>query len=207
MKNKKYLFLLLLAKISLIVYPYRLSMFCRYLRNLVESSRFVSLTNCNGKAFLEVPFTVMGHQYIQFESFSSRPGLRIECWDKYMGQSFKPRIVIGKNVCFNFRCHIGAINEIIIGDNVLIGSNVLITDHGHGTTSKEDTSIPPYQRLLYSKGSVIIEDNVWIGENVCILPNVVIGENSVIAAGSVVVQSMPKNSVVAGVPARVIRIV
>lgn len=83
-----------------------------------------------------------------------------------MGQSFKPRIIIGKNVCFNFRCHIGAINEIIISDNVLIGSNVLITDHGHGTTSKEETSIPPYQRSLYSKGSVIIEDNVWIGENV-----------------------------------------
>lgn len=180
-------------------------MFCRYLRNLVESSRFVSLTNCSGKAFLEIPFTVIGHQYIQFESFSSRPGLRIECWDKYMGQSFKPRIVIGKNVSFNFRCHIGAINEIIIGDNVLIGSNVLITDHGHGDTSIDNLFIAPQLRTLFSKGRVIIEDNVWIGENVCILPNVTIGMGTVIAAGSVVTHSVPAHSIVAGVPARIMK--
>lgn len=181
-------------------------MFCRYLRNLVESSRFVSLTNCSGKAFLEVPFTVMGHKYIQFGSFSSRPGLRIECWDKYMGQRFEPRIVIGKNVCFNFRCHIGAINEIIIGDNVLIGSNVLITDHGHGGTSTDDLFIVPQLRTLFSKGRVVIEDNVWIGENVCILPGVTIGMGSVIAAGSVVTHSFPAYSVIGGIPAKIIKI-
>lgn len=180
-------------------------MFCRYLRNLVESLRFISLTSCSGKAFLEAPFTVMGHKYIQFESFSSRPGLRIECWDSYMGQNFNPRIIIGKNVCFNFRCHIGAINEIIIGDNVLIGSNVLITDHGHGDTSIEDLFIAPQQRALVSKGRVVIEDNVWIGENVCILPDVTIGMGAVIAAGSVVTHSVPAHSIIAGVPARIIK--
>lgn len=52
---------------------------------------------------------------------------------------------------------------------------------------------------------VTIEDNVWIGANVTILPGVVVGRGSVIAAGSVVTKSVPPNSLVAGVPAKVIK--
>ena len=105
----------------------------------------------------------------------------------------------------NFRCHIGAINQIIIGDNVLIGSNVLITDHSHGINDDEDIDIAPSKRKLYSKGPVIIEDNVWIGENVSILPNVRIGKNSIIGANSVVLKDVPAYSIVAGNPAKVIK--
>ena len=52
---------------------------------------------------------------------------------------------------------------------------------------------------------MIIEDNVWIGEGVAIMPNVTIGANSIIGANSVVTKDIPKNSVVAGNPARVIK--
>jgi acetyltransferase-like isoleucine patch superfamily enzyme len=52
---------------------------------------------------------------------------------------------------------------------------------------------------------VIIEDNVWIGEGVAIMPNVTIGANSIIGANSVVTKDIPKNSVVAGNPASVIK--
>ena len=69
----------------------------------------------------------------------------------------------------------------------------------------EAIKFSPSERKLYSKGSVKIEKNVWIGEGVAILPNVTIGENSIIGANSVVTKNIPKNSVVGGNPARIIR--
>lgn len=122
-----------------------------------------------------------------------------------MGNSYSPSITIGHNVCFNYRCHVGAINKIIIGNNVLIGSQVLITDHSHGELTKEELLISPAKRKLYSKGPVIIGDDVWIGEGACILPNVTIGHNSVIGANSVVTHDIPPFSIVGGNPARIIR--
>lgn len=99
--------------------------------------------------------------------FYAGPGLRIECIDSYGLQKFSPKLIIGDNVSFNFRCHVGCINRIIIGNNVLIGSNVLITDHSHGYNDSSDINTPAKDRYLYSKGPVVIEDNVWLGENVC----------------------------------------
>ena len=52
---------------------------------------------------------------------------------------------------------------------------------------------------------IVIEDNVWIGANVAIMPGVTIGKHSVVAAGSVVTTDVPPDSVVAGVPAKVVR--
>ena len=79
-------------------------------------------------------------------------------------------------------------------------------DHDHGKIEVTDLGLPPNKRKLYSKGPVIIGDNVWIGEGVCILSNITIGQNSIIAAGSVVTKSIPSNSVAAGNPARVLKI-
>jgi hypothetical protein len=55
------------------------------------------------------------------------------------------------------------INQIIIKNNVLIGSNVLITDHSHGGIAGPSLELPPSKRPLVAKGPVIIEENVWIG--------------------------------------------
>lgn len=199
--------LLAITKLSLIFFPYELGSFVKRVRDTIASKRFVLLTKSNGSAFLSSPFYVKGHQYISFGSFMARPGLRIECWDKYMGRFYTPSIIIGENVCFNFRCHIGAIDKIVIGNNVLIGSQVLITDHSHGSSSEDDLGIPPAERCLSSKGPVIIEDNVWIGEGVCVLPNVKVGRNSIIGANSVVSHDVPPFSVVAGNPAKVIKMI
>jgi acetyltransferase-like isoleucine patch superfamily enzyme len=134
--------------------------------------------------------------------FVAQPGLRIEAWDQYGGEKFRPMIKIGHRVSLNWNVHIGAIDRIEIGDDVLIGSNVLITDHFHGSAA--DLALTPASRPLKSKGPVIIEANVLIGEGVCILPNVRIGKGAVIGANAVVTADVPAGAVMGGVPARII---
>ena len=102
--------------------------------------------------------------------------------------------------------HIGACNKIIIEDGVLIASRVFITDHYHGMTDYETLKIPPSERILYSKGNVIIEKEAWIGEGVAIMPGVRIGRNAVIGANSVVTHDIPAYAVAAGNPAKVISV-
>ena len=150
------------------------------------------------------PYRIIGAQYMKIgESFSSLPGLRIECIDTYDDQHFSPKLIIGDGVSFNYYCHVGCINKIVIGNHVMVGSYVLITDHSHG--GLERTSVPVAKRKLLSKGPVIIGDNVWIGEHACIMPGVTIGEGSIIGANAVVTHDVPPYSVAVGVPAKVVK--
>lgn len=114
----------------------------------------------------------------------------------------------GNNIQINDFVHIAALNEVRIGDNVLIASKVFITDLEHGSYAGNENDSSPdsivKERPLCSK-SVIIKDNVWIGEHVSILPGVTVGENSIIGANSVVTKSIPANSIAVGIPAKVIK--
>lgn len=131
--------------------------------------------------------------------------MRLDAFDRFLGDKFSPEIIIGSNVSVQKDCHIGAINRVVIGDGVVFASKVYLSDHFHGEINAEALTLPPAMRPLYSKGEIIIENNVWIGEGVVVLPNVTIGENSIIGANSVVSKSIPKNSVAAGNPAKILR--
>lgn len=116
-------------------------------------------------------------------------------------------ITIGDFCQFGANLHITSIESITIGDYLLTGKNVLITDNAHGeATIKKLMDIPPSNRPLVSKGPVVIEDNVWIGERAAILAGVHIGRGAVIGANSVVTRDVPDYAIVGGVPARIIRI-
>ncbi len=157
-------------------------------------------------AMIPLPRIIKNPQYISIgNNFNALYNFRIEAWDNYHEQKFNPEIIIGNNVSFNSDCHIGCINKIVIGDNVLVASRVYISDHSHGDVTAASLSKPPVLRSLISKGPVIIEDNVWIGEGVCVLPGVTIGKNSIIGANAVVTKSIPPNCVAAGIPAKVIK--
>lgn len=152
---------------------------------------------------VEYPLYLTGVKSIQIgNSFTCYKRTRLEAVGAPNGM---PKIIIGDKVCINWDCHIGAMVLVKIHDNVLIGSRVLITDHSHGDGTLKDLALPPSNRVLYSKGPVVIEDNVWIGDGVAILPNVTIGRNSIIGANSVISKDVPANSVVVGNPGRIVK--
>jgi len=142
--------------------------------------------------------TIGDHTSIQSHSI-------LGCHVKYLEQRFSPIIVIGKNCKIGEYCHITSCYKIVIGDGLLTGRFVTITDNAHGEGSKSEYIISPYERTLHSKGEIIIGKNVWIGDKVTILPNVHIGNNVIVAANAVVNSDVPENCVVAGIPARIVR--
>lgn len=157
-------------------------------------------------AYIVPPLYLNGGRHITIgDNFGCDHRLRLDAFDNFLDDEFTPQITIGDNVSIQKDCHIGAINRIVIGDNVLIASKVYISDHSHGEINTQALTLSPAMRPLFSKGEVIIEDNVWIGEGVAVMPNVIIGKNSIIGANSVVTKSIAPNSVVAGNPARSIR--
>jgi len=126
-------------------------------------------------------------------------------WVRYAGEQFSPTISIGNDCNIGEHTHITSINKIIIGNGFLTGRYVFIGDNSHGGFSWEESSIPPIQRRLQSKGDVVIGDNVWIGDKSTILAGVTIGDNVIVGANSVVTKDIPSNTMVAGVPARIIK--
>lgn len=141
-------------------------------------------------------------------NFNCRSNLWIEAVTEFGNQKFHPRIIIGNNFGASDFLHIAATNLVNIGNNVLVGSKVLITDHLHGQYQSEFSSSPeesPHHRRLSTEHTVTIEDNVLVGDNVCILPGVRIGFGAVIGANSVVTSDIPARTIVAGVPAKVLK--
>lgn len=104
---------------------------------------------------------------------------------------------IGNDVAASDCVHLAAARSIVIGDNVLIGSGVLITDHAHGDYGALGCvpDVPPKERPLHVKGPVRIGKNVWLGDGVRVLSGVSIGDNAVIAANTVVREDVPANCV------------
>lgn len=152
------------------------------------------------------PHQLMGEKYISIGIGTTiHKGCILTAWDKYGKQIFTPSITIGNNCNIGEYSHITACKEITIGNNVLTGRRVYISDNAHGNSTKEEIDIPPIQRPLHIKGSVVIEDNVWIGERVCILSGVHIGKGAIIAANAVVTHDVPEGYVVGGVPAKLIK--
>lgn len=105
--------------------------------------------------------------------------------------------IIGKNVFINFDCTFLGLGGITIEDNVLIAPKVSLLSEGHPLSAENRGSL--------MVGRIHIKKNAWIGANATILPGVTVGENAIIAAGAVVSKDVPDNTVVGGIPAKVIK--
>jgi maltose O-acetyltransferase len=111
------------------------------------------------------------------------------------------RLVVGSHFGVNSGTYINAIGGIEIGDYVLIGSNVTISSGRHPIEGE----YPPVFARPTIPEKIIIEDDVWIAANAVILPGVRLAKGTVVGANSVVVGDTEPYSVVAGVPAKLLR--
>lgn len=153
-----------------------------------------------------MPRHLCGEKYIHIgKNTDIHECVTLTAWDNVNGVRMSPEIIIGNNCNIGAYSHITACNKIVIGDNLLTGLNVTITDNQHGAFTEEQLDIPPIKRPLLSKGPVIIGNNVWIGSNACIMPHVKIGNDVIVGANSVVTKEVPDNCMVAGCPAKVIK--
>jgi acetyltransferase-like isoleucine patch superfamily enzyme len=117
----------------------------------------------------------------------------------------EPAIVIGRGSRVGRRSVITAMNQICIGEDVLMAPGVFITDHNH---EYFDVNEPIAEQGLTSGGRIIVEQNCWLGYCSMIIAtkhDVVIGRNSVVGAHSIVTQSCAPYSVLAGNPAKVVK--
>ena len=112
-------------------------------------------------------------------------------------------IKMGNNISINSNACIGAADggKVIIGDNVLIAQNVVLRASDHEFKSIEI----PINKQGHTGGEIIIGDDCWIGANAVITRNVTIGDHSIVATGAVVTKDIEPFSIMAGVPAKLIR--
>lgn len=106
-------------------------------------------------------------------------------------------LTIGKHVFFNSGCKFQDQGGITIGDGSLIGHNVVLATLNHNLDPEHRGDIIP--------SPIHIGRNVWIGSGATVLPGVTIGNEAVVAAGAVVTKDVPDNTIVGGVPAKVMK--
>ncbi|MHB8510917.1 MAG: acyltransferase [Actinomycetota bacterium] len=138
------------------------------------------------------------HPYCRIEIITSNPHLD--------GPELPPsdaRIQIGDRVVINSFTHLGAMSCIKMGNDVGIASGVCIEDHHYLFESANDER--PLKKQPFRVAPVVLEDGCMIGEHAVILPGVTVGKNSWVGANAVVTHDVPPYSIVAGVPARVVR--
>ena len=162
---------------------------------------------CGQHFSVDTDFETRCPRYIYLgESFNAGTGCKILCWDEYLccriPQILSPKVCIGENFRATRNVVIQCAGHMTFGKNVLVASNVFITDFNHGISELPNVAF--FEQPLIVK-DVHIGSNVWIGQNVVILPGVSIGDNCVIGAGAIVSKSIPKNSIAVGNPAKVVK--
>ncbi|MDX6616972.1 MAG: hypothetical protein QOD60_2063 [Solirubrobacterales bacterium] len=120
-------------------------------------------------------------------------GTKIRCHEGF--------VEIGAKTVMGQECTISAYRHVRIGEQCVIADRAMFIDFDH---SVADVEKPVREQGIYMR-DVDVGANVWIGYNACVLRGVTVGDNSVIGANAVVVDDVPANAVVGGVPATVIR--
>jgi acetyltransferase-like isoleucine patch superfamily enzyme len=110
-------------------------------------------------------------------------------------------VEIGAKTVMGQECTISAYQRVRIGEQCVIADRAMFIDFDHSVAEVEK---PVREQGIYMR-DVDVGSNVWIGYGACILRGVRVGDNSIVGTNSVVTKDVPANAVVAGIPARVIR--
>lgn len=154
------------------------------------------------------PRTVLGRKQFVRNPAAVSIGSRVTICDGFVladltpGDGRYPKIRIGDGVIILFRFQCNAAQSVTIGNDVLIASNVLISDSDHIV---EPGGLPVTRNPNFITRPVVIESNCWIGQNAVILKGVTVGHDSIIGANSVVTRNIEPCSIAVGNPARVIK--
>lgn len=127
------------------------------------------------------------------------------CWINVVGPARadrSPKLTIGPGCAIGMGATLTASWSVTLGSRVLLARNVYVSDHGH-EYREVDRAI--MEQGVTEPRAVAIGDDTWLGQNACILPGVRIGRHCVVGANAVVTRDVPDFTVVAGVPAVVIR--
>ena len=181
------------------------------------------LYNCHSPEFIErkslatewmqrynsLPYTDRSKRYEMLKELFGSIGNNVSVGDGII-IGFGDNIFIGNNVSINYRCMLIDCNKITIGDNVLIAPGVQINTASHPVDLNErltkdwNPDSGEYRWRTYAL-PITIGNGCWIGANATILGGVTIGDGAVVAAGAVVTQNVDANTLVGGVPCKVIR--
>ena len=149
---------------------------------------------------------VQGAKYIRFgKHVYATKDLWLEAVSSYDGIRYSPSLILGDRVKFSDSVHISCVERIEIGNDVLMGSCIYISDASHGAYHGAEQSHPseaPANRRLKVVGHVLIEDNVFIGDQVVILGPARIGRGAIIGAHSLIRGDIAPSTIVGGIPGR-----
>jgi acetyltransferase-like isoleucine patch superfamily enzyme len=148
------------------------------------------------KVILSMESRIHGNMYVRFGGRHGKT-YRSNAARRPVPSLRGKNLTIGKRVFINSGCKFQDQGGISIGDDVLIGHNVVIATLNH--------SFAPEHRGDLEPRPVKIGNKVWIGANATILPGIKIGDGAIIAAGAVVTKDVAPRNMVGGVPARFIK--
>lgn len=157
------------------------------------------------EAARKITFEINGRYHSQEELnqlFSELFGYMVDdsfrCFPPFY-TDFGKNIQVGKNVFINSGCNFQDQGGIIIGDGCLIGHQVVFATINH--------DLDPEKRGNMHLAPIMLGDNVWIGAHATILQGVTVGDGAIIAAGAVVTKDVPPKAIVAGIPAKIKKII
>jgi len=185
-------------------YGARLRILLKDCKRFAFGQRPWGLANLGPESFVEWPRDLSSRRFIRIgsrsriKSYASISGI-----DEYAGTRYRPRIEIGNDVYIGRYVYMTACQEIVISDGCVLSEHIYISDSTHGFDPQKGLIM---KQKLESKGGVHIGPNCFLGYRVTITQGVELGEWCIVGAHSVVTRSFPAYSMIAGAPARLLKL-